>query len=145
MDTIQYSKYGCEWHGLTRRDERRIKLKIPRQDMPEQDQTLRVHNFQEVPYGYTTELALLEAGRSGHPYVDIWQAVKPSVIGVDRWPEVPRGQPWKEGVIAALGINATPAAFWKHVLGQVTSWKDLETPLLGAVEELIDFVAPPER
>ncbi|MCU0369877.1 MAG: NADPH-dependent glutamate synthase [Bacteroidales bacterium] len=31
--------------------------------MPEQDQTLRVHNHQEVPYGYTTELALLEAGR----------------------------------------------------------------------------------
>ncbi|MEN8224591.1 MAG: NADPH-dependent glutamate synthase [Bacteroidota bacterium] len=57
------SKHGCEWHGLTKRDERRIKLKIPRQDMPEQDQTLRVHNWQEVPYGYTTELALLEAGR----------------------------------------------------------------------------------
>jgi len=31
--------------------------------MPEQDQTLRVHNHQEVPYGYTTELAKLEAGR----------------------------------------------------------------------------------
>jgi len=57
------TKYGCEWHGLTKRDERRIKLKIPRQDMPEQDQTLRVHNFQEVPYGFTSELALLEAGR----------------------------------------------------------------------------------
>lgn len=56
-------KYGCEWHGLSKQDERRIKLKIPRQDMPEQDQTLRVHNHQEVPYGYTTELALLEAGR----------------------------------------------------------------------------------
>ncbi len=57
------TKYGCEWHGLTRADERRIKLKIPRQEMPEQDQKLRVHNHQEVPYGYTTELALLEAGR----------------------------------------------------------------------------------
>jgi glutamate synthase (NADPH/NADH) small chain len=56
-------KYGCEWHGLTKADERKIKLKIPRQDMPEQDSTLRVHNHQEVPYGYTTELALLEAGR----------------------------------------------------------------------------------
>jgi len=56
-------KYGCEWHGLNKGDERRIKLKIPRQDMPEQDQTLRIHNFQEVPYGYTSELALLEAGR----------------------------------------------------------------------------------
>ncbi len=56
-------KYGCEWHGLTKADERRIKLKIPRQDMPEQDKALRVHNHQEVPYGYTSELALLEAGR----------------------------------------------------------------------------------
>jgi glutamate synthase (NADPH/NADH) small chain len=57
------TKYGCEWHGLTKRDERNIKLKIPRQAMPEQDQTLRVHNHQEVPYGYTTELAMLESGR----------------------------------------------------------------------------------
>lgn len=57
------TKSGCEWHGLTKRDERRIKLKIPRQAMPEQDQKLRTHNHQEVPYGYTSELALLEAGR----------------------------------------------------------------------------------
>ncbi len=56
-------KYGCEWHGLTKADERKIKLKIPRQEMPEQDQRLRIHNFQEVPYGYTSELASLEAGR----------------------------------------------------------------------------------
>lgn len=56
-------KYGCEWHGLTKADERTIKLKIPRQEMPEQDQKLRVQNFMEVPYGLTTELALLEAGR----------------------------------------------------------------------------------
>jgi len=56
-------KKDCEWHGLTKSDERKIKLKIPRQDMPEQDKTLRVHNHQEVPYGYTSELASLEAGR----------------------------------------------------------------------------------
>src|SRR5271157_2727986 len=56
-------KKGCEWHGLSKIDERKIKLKIPRQEMPEQDQTLRVHNHQEVPYGFTTELASLEAGR----------------------------------------------------------------------------------
>jgi glutamate synthase (NADPH/NADH) small chain len=56
-------KYGCEWHGLTKADERRIKLKIPRQEMPEQDQKLRIYNFEEVPYGLTTELAMLEAGR----------------------------------------------------------------------------------
>jgi glutamate synthase (NADPH) small chain len=56
-------KKGCEWHGLTKADERKIKLKIPRQEMPEQDQTLRIHNHQEVSYGYTSELASLEAGR----------------------------------------------------------------------------------
>jgi glutamate synthase (NADPH/NADH) small chain len=56
-------RYGCEWHGLSKADERKIKLKIPRQEMPEQDQKLRTANHQEVPYGYTSELALLEAGR----------------------------------------------------------------------------------
>jgi glutamate synthase (NADPH) small chain len=56
-------KYGCDWHGLTKQDERHIKIKIPRQEMPEQDQKLRVQNYGEVPYGYTTELASLEAGR----------------------------------------------------------------------------------
>ncbi|MCK4360829.1 MAG: NAD(P)-binding protein, partial [Bacteroidales bacterium] len=56
-------KHGCEWHGISKEDEKKIKLKIPRQAMPEQDQKLRVDNFQEVPFGYTSELALLEAGR----------------------------------------------------------------------------------
>jgi len=56
-------KYGCPWHGLSKADERRIKLKVPRQDMPEQDRVLRVRNFDEVPYGYTKELATLEASR----------------------------------------------------------------------------------
>ena len=56
-------KHGCTWHGLTKADEQKVKLKIPRQDMPEQDQKLRVTNHTEVPYGYTSELATLEAGR----------------------------------------------------------------------------------
>ncbi|MGM0530827.1 MAG: NADPH-dependent glutamate synthase [Bacteroidota bacterium] len=55
-------QYGCEWHGLSKADERKIK-KISRQDMPEQDEILRVNNFEEVPYGYTSELAMLEAER----------------------------------------------------------------------------------
>ncbi|OGR07813.1 MAG: glutamate synthase (NADPH), homotetrameric [Deltaproteobacteria bacterium RIFOXYD12_FULL_50_9] len=38
-------------------------MKIPRQQMPEQDPQRRRHNFEEVPYGYTEELALLEARR----------------------------------------------------------------------------------
>jgi|WetSurSiteA1Bulk_404760.scaffolds.fasta_scaffold10215_3 glutamate synthase (NADPH) small chain len=57
------TKQGCTWHGLTKADENKIKLKIPRQEMPEQDMKLRVANHTEVPYGYTTELAQLEAGR----------------------------------------------------------------------------------
>ncbi len=77
---------------------------------------------------------------TGHPFVDIWQAVKPSVIGISQWPEIPKGQPWKEGVLAALGVTTSTGAFWRHVLGKVDSWTDLEPPLLGAVEELIDFV-----
>jgi len=81
---------------------------------------------------------------TGHPFVDIWQAVKPSVIGIDEWPVIPMGRPWKEGVMEAVGFDGTTAQFWKMLLGRVESWTDLETALLGAVEELIDFVAPPE-
>lgn len=39
------------------------KKKIPRQEMPEQAPEDRVNNFDEVPYGYTEELAMLEAMR----------------------------------------------------------------------------------
>ncbi len=39
------------------------KEKIPRQKMPEQDPQVRRHNFNEVPYGYTPELAMKEAER----------------------------------------------------------------------------------
>jgi hypothetical protein len=76
----------------------------------------------------------------GHPYVDIWQAIKPAAVGITAWPSVPKGQPWKEGVLAALGVETHSAQFWKHILGKVTSWKDVETPLVNSVEQLIDFV-----
>jgi len=85
----------------------------------------------------------------GHPYVDIWQAVKPTALGIARWPEVPKGQSWKHGVLAALGWPAsTPAdvaAGWKRILSRVNSYADLEPDLLGRVEELIDFVTAPGR
>ncbi|QFY07217.1 DUF3097 family protein [Nonomuraea phyllanthi] len=76
----------------------------------------------------------------GHPYIDIWQAVKPSVLRIPAWPDVPRGVPWKEGVIAALGWRVEPAAAWRRILGAVSTYADLEPELLGRVEELIDFV-----
>ena len=79
----------------------------------------------------------------GHPFIDIWQAVKPSVIGIDRWPEVPRGIPWKEGVLRAIGWDDNPAAGWQRILRSVGTFADLEPDLLGRVEELIDFVTDP--
>jgi len=80
----------------------------------------------------------------GTPFVDVWQAVRPKVAGIAAWPDVPRGRPWKEGVCEALGV-ADPAALWRRLLASVRSYGDLEPDLVGAVEELIDFVtAPPE-
>jgi hypothetical protein len=76
---------------------------------------------------------------TGHPYVDIWQAVKPERLGIRAWPVVPRGQPWKEGVCRALGV-AEPAELWRLILSKVDSFHDVETPLINAVERLIDFV-----
>jgi hypothetical protein len=79
----------------------------------------------------------------GHPFVDIWQAVKPASLGIRAWPAVPRGTPWKEGVLQALGWGSETAAGWRRVLGAATSYADLEPALLGRVEELIDFVTAP--
>lgn len=76
---------------------------------------------------------------TGHPYVDIWQAVKPARLGIEKWPVIPPGRPWKEGVCAALGV-AEPAEMWRRILGSVRSYKDLETPLINSMERLIDFV-----
>ncbi|WHT22127.1 DUF3097 domain-containing protein [Crossiella sp. CA-258035] len=76
---------------------------------------------------------------TGHPYVDIWQAVKPASAGIRQWPVVPRGQDWKTGVCAELGWGEPPAG-WRRVLSGVRGFRDLETPLVGAVERLIDFV-----
>ncbi|HEV8298056.1 MAG TPA: DUF3097 family protein [Acidimicrobiales bacterium] len=82
---------------------------------------------------------------TGHPYIDVWQAVKPSVAGIAAWPSIPRDRPWKEGVCEAIGWQGTPAGLWKQLLGRVRSYADLEPGLVGAVEQLIDFVAPPAR
>jgi hypothetical protein len=80
----------------------------------------------------------------GHPYVDVWQAVRPKALGIDAWPVVERGVPWKEGVCEALGwphdTAAGLAAAWRRILSAVDSYADLEPALLGRVEELIDFV-----
>jgi hypothetical protein len=86
---------------------------------------------------------------TGHPYVDIWQAIRPGVLGLAEWPVVPRGQDWKRGILAGLGWphgdQAAVARGWKRLLGQVSSYADLEAALLGRVEELIDFLTVPAQ
>ena len=79
----------------------------------------------------------------GHPYVDVWAAVKPAAVGIGRWPDVPHGVPWKAGVLEAIGWPPDTAAAWRRIIGRVGSYADLEPAFLGRVEELIDFVTEP--
>jgi hypothetical protein len=79
---------------------------------------------------------------TGTPYVDVWEAVKPSVLGIERWPDIPRGTDWKTGVCQALGADH-PRELWRRILASVRSYADLQPPLVGAVEQLIDFVTEP--
>ena len=80
----------------------------------------------------------------GHPYVDVWQSVKPARLGLQAWPVIPRSVEWKRGICDALGWphddQADIARAWKRILGTVRSYRDLEPALLGRVEQLIDFV-----
>ena len=83
----------------------------------------------------------------GHPFVDIWQAVKPQRLGLQAWPDVPRGTDIKHGTLEYLvwphANQADIAQGWKRILATVRNYKDLEPALLGRVEELIDFVTQP--
>ncbi len=77
---------------------------------------------------------------TGHPFVDVWAGIRPKVLGLDAWPDVPRGDvPWKEGLCAALGVPFD--GFWPRLRNQVNTFADLRPELVGAVEQLIDFVA----
>ncbi|AWB85881.1 DUF3097 domain-containing protein [Mycetocola zhujimingii] len=83
----------------------------------------------------------------GHPYIDVWQAVKPARVGLKEWPNIPRSIEWKKGICAALGLpnesQADIARAWQAILGRVRNYSDLEPAFLGRVEELIDFVTAP--
>jgi hypothetical protein len=80
----------------------------------------------------------------GHPFVDVWQAVKPARVGMAAWPDIPRSIEWKHGICEALGWphadQADIATAWQRILGSVRTYADLEPALLGRVEQLIDFV-----
>jgi hypothetical protein len=80
----------------------------------------------------------------GHPFVDVWQAVKPPRVGLAGWPQIPRDIEWKHGICEALGWphadQSDIAAAWQRILGSVRTYADLEPALLARVEQLIDFV-----
>ena len=80
----------------------------------------------------------------GHPFVDIWQAVKPQRLGLSQWPVIPRDTEWKSGICSHLGwphdSQTDIARAWQKILSTVNSYRDLEPSLLGSVEQLIDFV-----
>ncbi len=80
----------------------------------------------------------------GHPYVDVWQAVRAARLGLDRWPVIERGTEWKFGILRSLGWPASSqedvARAWQRILRSVRDYRDLDPALLGRVEELIDFV-----
>jgi hypothetical protein len=76
---------------------------------------------------------------TGTPYVDVWQAVRPSALGIAAWPVIPKGQDWKAGICRELGVD-DPRAMWRRILDSVHDWKQLEQPFVAAVEQLIDFV-----
>ncbi|WP_422111032.1 DUF3097 family protein [Flaviflexus huanghaiensis] len=80
----------------------------------------------------------------GHPYVDVWQAIKPARVGLGAWPHIPKGTDIKAGTLAALGLPHSSVEDigigWSKILARVRDWRDLEPSLLGRVEELIDFL-----
>ncbi|MBM7848611.1 DUF3097 family protein [Arthrobacter roseus] len=80
----------------------------------------------------------------GHPYVDVWQAIRPRVLGLSQWPEVPRGEDFKTGILTRIGWpyadKADVGLGWHRMLSAVSSYADLEPSLLGRVEEVIDFL-----
>lgn len=80
----------------------------------------------------------------GHPYIDVWEAVKPARVGIDAWPMIPRGTDWKTGVCRELGWG-TPRDGWHKVNASVSGFRDVEVPLIRAMEELIDFVTAIEE
>ena len=119
---------------------------------PERGRRLGVLADHLVPGSKETRIAdAVSRGRGGkfvrvlgHPYVDIWQAVKPERLGLKVWPEISREIEWKAGICDVLRLphrdQADIAEAWKMILGRVRSWSDLERPLLTTVEQLIDFV-----
>ena len=109
--------------------------------VPGSKETRIVANLMKSP-GVRTNVLVV-----GHPYVDVWQAIKPSTLGIPAWPSVPRSMEWKQGILQSFGWpHATAEDIglgWQRMLSRVSSYADLEPSLLGRVEEVIDFLTAP--
>ncbi|MFC8797449.1 DUF3097 domain-containing protein [Promicromonospora sp. NPDC057138] len=116
--------------------ERRVGVLVDHLVPGSKEQRLTDEALRGVPAG--TVLVL------GHPYVDVWQAVRAERLGLDRWPVIDRGTEWKLGILRSLGwpadTQADVARGWQRILSAVRDFRDLDPALLGRVEELIDFV-----
>ena len=114
-----------------------------REFAPSEHRRLAVLVDHLVPGSKETRLAgpATDAGALvvGHPYVDVWQCVRASSVGIAAWPEVPPGRDWKQGVCDALGWG-DPADGWRRVLSAVDSGRDLDPVLLTAVEQALDHL-----
>ncbi len=112
---------------------------------PRPDRRLAILVDHLVPGSKETRLAEQVRGPDvlvvGHPFVDIWQCVRPKSLGIAAWPEVPRGEEWKAGICRRLGWGDTRQG-WQRVLSAVDSFVDLEPELVGSVETALDMLAP---
>lgn len=115
---------------------------------PSPDRSLAILVDHLVPGSKETRLAEQVRGAHvlvvGHPFVDIWQCVRPKALGIAAWPEVPRGEEWKAGVCRRLGWG-TPTDGWRRVISAVETFADLEPELVGAVETALDMLAPVDQ
>lgn len=80
----------------------------------------------------------------GHPFVDVWAAIRPQVLGRSSWPEVPHGEPYKDGLARRLGFPDRHEA-WRTLRDGVRTWTDLDRSLIHAVESLLDHVTLPDQ
>jgi len=75
----------------------------------------------------------------GHRFVDIFAAVKPERLGLEAWPDVPRGEDYKTGLATRLGY-ADATALFRAVAAVAQNWTDFDQSLIRSVEEALDFV-----
>jgi hypothetical protein len=116
--------------------ERRVGVLVDHLVAGSKEQRLADAALRSVPRGTVRVL--------GHPYVDVWQAVRAERLGLRAWPVIERGTEWKRGILRELGWPAATTEdvgrAWQRILRQVRDYRDLDPALLGRVEELIDFV-----